>query len=113
MNASILEQPELAAIRTEARKILERRIDGLPDAFRTAFVLRALEEMDVEEVAACLAYRRSPCAPAFGVIVLFVQNLAVGRWRRLKAETLPIVLEQELLRLQLCGQLRALGGQRR
>jgi len=33
---------------------LESRIDGLPAAFRTVFMLRALEEMSVEETAACL-----------------------------------------------------------
>lgn len=48
------EQPEQAALRAEARHMLETRIDELPDAFRTVFVLRALEEMTVEEVAVCL-----------------------------------------------------------
>jgi RNA polymerase sigma-70 factor (ECF subfamily) len=36
----------------ESRAILERKIDELPDAFRAVFVLRAVEEMTVEEVAA-------------------------------------------------------------
>lgn len=48
------EQPEEAALRAEARRLIEHRIDKLPDAFRTVFVLRALEEMTVEETAACL-----------------------------------------------------------
>ena len=47
-------QPEQALWRSEARRLIERKIDGLPDAFRTVFVLRALEEMTVEETAACL-----------------------------------------------------------
>lgn len=47
-------QPERAAERAEARRLLERNIDRLPDAFRSVFVLRALEEMTVEETAACL-----------------------------------------------------------
>jgi RNA polymerase sigma-70 factor (ECF subfamily) len=33
---------------------MERKIDELPDAFRTVFVLRAVEEMSVEETAAAL-----------------------------------------------------------
>jgi RNA polymerase sigma-70 factor (ECF subfamily) len=41
-------------LRSEARRLIEQKIDGLPDAFRTVFVLRALEEMTVEETAACL-----------------------------------------------------------
>ncbi len=48
------EPPEQALLRSEARRLIERKIDGLPDAFRTVFVLRALEEMSVEETAACL-----------------------------------------------------------
>jgi len=48
------EQPDAAALRDEVRRVLERRIDGLPAAFRTVFMLRALEEMSVEETAACL-----------------------------------------------------------
>lgn len=47
-------QPEQEAMRTEARRLLEKNIDRLPDAFRTVFVMRALEEMSVEETAVCL-----------------------------------------------------------
>lgn len=54
MNETGPEQPEQQALRAETRRLLERKIDGLPEAFRTVFVLRALEEMTVEEVAACL-----------------------------------------------------------
>ena len=36
------------------RVLLEGKIDRLPDAFRTVFVLRAVEEMTVEEASACL-----------------------------------------------------------
>ncbi|GAP65074.1 RNA polymerase, sigma-24 subunit, ECF subfamily [Mizugakiibacter sediminis] len=38
----------------QARRLLEAAIDRLPDAFRAVFVLRALEQMDVAETAACL-----------------------------------------------------------
>ncbi|MEP7345719.1 MAG: RNA polymerase sigma factor [Gemmatimonadaceae bacterium] len=48
------EQPEHAALRAESRRLLEAKIDQLPDAFRTVFVLRAIEEMTVEEAAVCL-----------------------------------------------------------
>ncbi|MEO8718002.1 MAG: RNA polymerase sigma factor [Burkholderiales bacterium] len=45
--------PERAG-RAEMRRLLEARIDALPQAFRTVFVLRALEELSVEETAAAL-----------------------------------------------------------
>jgi RNA polymerase sigma-70 factor, ECF subfamily len=46
--------PEQAAMRAQARRILEKSIDALPESFRTVFVLRALEEMPVEDVAEAL-----------------------------------------------------------
>lgn len=46
--------PEHLAMRGEIRRLLEARIDQLPDVFRTVFVLRAVEEMTVEETAAVL-----------------------------------------------------------
>ncbi|MGH8807881.1 MAG: RNA polymerase sigma factor [Noviherbaspirillum sp.] len=54
MNQATPEPPERAALRAEARRLLESKIDALPEAFRTVFVLRALEEMTVEETAHCL-----------------------------------------------------------
>lgn len=47
-------QPEHGALRAEARRLIEARIDALPEAFRTVFMLRALEELNVEETAAAL-----------------------------------------------------------
>jgi RNA polymerase sigma-70 factor, ECF subfamily len=46
--------PEEHAQRGETRRLLERRIDALPDGYRAVFVLRALEEFSVEETAAAL-----------------------------------------------------------
>ena len=51
---SMQQDPERAAMRSEMHRLLEARIDALPDAFRVVFVLRALEELNVEETAACL-----------------------------------------------------------
>jgi RNA polymerase sigma-70 factor (ECF subfamily) len=43
--------PEAAAARAEVRRILERAVDDLPEAFRLVFVLREIEECSVEETA--------------------------------------------------------------
>jgi RNA polymerase sigma-70 factor (ECF subfamily) len=48
------ERPEAAAMRAELRRMLERRIDALPEQFRIVFMLRDVEEMSVEETAECL-----------------------------------------------------------
>jgi len=47
-------QPERAAARAQARRLIESRIDALPDSFRAVFVLRGVEELSVEETAAAL-----------------------------------------------------------
>src|SRR5437762_14103392 len=54
MNETLPEQPEVAAQRAQTRRLLETKIDELPEAFRTVFVLRALQELSVEESAAAL-----------------------------------------------------------
>lgn len=46
--------PDRAAMRSELRRIMEARIDRLPDDFRSVFMLRAVEEMSVEEVSQML-----------------------------------------------------------
>lgn len=46
--------PEHSALRSQVRTLLESRIDLLPEACRTVFMLRAVEEMSVEEVAQAL-----------------------------------------------------------
>ena len=51
---SMSKTPEHSAARAEIRKLLEKRIDALPDAYRPVFVLRAVEELSVEEVAEVL-----------------------------------------------------------
>ena len=46
--------PEQELLRTQLRRLMEVRIDLLPEVFRTVFMLRAVEEMSVEEVATAL-----------------------------------------------------------
>jgi RNA polymerase sigma-70 factor (ECF subfamily) len=48
------ESPRDLTLRAEVRRILERRIDELPVAFRTVFVLREVEGLSVEETAEAL-----------------------------------------------------------
>jgi RNA polymerase sigma-70 factor (ECF subfamily) len=46
--------PDQALGRDELRRLLERRVDALPEEFRTVFVMRSVEELSVEETAASL-----------------------------------------------------------
>ncbi len=45
------ERPDRVAMRSEMRAMMETCIDALPEAFRTVFILRAVEEMSVDEVS--------------------------------------------------------------
>jgi RNA polymerase sigma-70 factor (ECF subfamily) len=48
------ETPDTAALRAEARRLIEARIDALPDQLRTVFMLRAVEDLSVQETSAAL-----------------------------------------------------------
>jgi RNA polymerase sigma-70 factor (ECF subfamily) len=48
------EMPEDAMERAEMRRLIERKIDALPEAYRTVFVLREVEDMTVDETAGAL-----------------------------------------------------------
>jgi RNA polymerase sigma-70 factor (ECF subfamily) len=49
--------PEADAARAQIRRILERAVDDLPEAFRLVFILREVEELSVEETAAHLSLK--------------------------------------------------------
>jgi RNA polymerase sigma-70 factor (ECF subfamily) len=49
------ETPDRVLVRSQLRALLQRRLDELPEAFRTVFVLRCVEELSVEETAQLLA----------------------------------------------------------
>jgi RNA polymerase sigma-70 factor, ECF subfamily len=48
------ESPQSAVLRAEIRRVIEQRLDELPVAFRTVFVMRDVEDMTVQETADCL-----------------------------------------------------------
>lgn len=47
-------RPECQAMRADVRRLIEARIDRLPETFRTVFMLRAVEDLSVDEVAVAL-----------------------------------------------------------
>jgi RNA polymerase sigma-70 factor (ECF subfamily) len=52
-----LPEPELASEGVDARyarRILEQAVDALPEHYRTVFVLRAVEQLSINNTAACL-----------------------------------------------------------
>jgi RNA polymerase sigma-70 factor, ECF subfamily len=47
-------RPDAAVAREQLRQLIEKAVAGLPDLFRTVFVLRAVEGLSVEETAQVL-----------------------------------------------------------
>lgn len=76
---------EQSLIQLELRKKLERDIDALPEAFRTVFMLRAVEDMSVEEVSVALgipaATVRSRFFRARGLLRESLPTEAETEWR--------------------------------
>lgn len=54
LTVSAAASPEAAAAQGEIRRLLEEAIDALPQAQRTVFVLRAIEEFSTDDTAECL-----------------------------------------------------------
>ena len=54
LETAVSEQPDSMTYRAQTRRLIEQNIDALPQAYRTVFVLRAVEELTVEETAVCL-----------------------------------------------------------
>ena len=50
-NLAGAEDPEAHAARAQIRRLLERAVDALPEAFRLVFILREVEELTVVETA--------------------------------------------------------------
>ena len=53
-NAPAADAPDTQAERSQMRALLQRAIDSLPGIYRSVFILRAVEEMSVDETASCL-----------------------------------------------------------
>jgi RNA polymerase sigma-70 factor (ECF subfamily) len=53
-NLPASESPDASAERGEMRALLQASIEGLPPIYRSVFMLRAVEDMSVEEAAFCL-----------------------------------------------------------
>ena len=54
VEAPLMDRPDNRAMRSEMRRLIEARIDALPDSYRAVFVLRAVEELTVEEASVSL-----------------------------------------------------------
>jgi RNA polymerase sigma-70 factor (ECF subfamily) len=54
MHSSESYAPDNAYARAQIGELIERKLDAIPQVYRTVFILRSVEEMSVDEVAQCL-----------------------------------------------------------
>jgi RNA polymerase sigma-70 factor (ECF subfamily) len=59
------ESPDEALSRADTRRLIEAHIDALPDAYRVVFVLRAVQELSVEETAEALSIPKATVRSRF------------------------------------------------
>jgi RNA polymerase sigma-70 factor (ECF subfamily) len=52
-----VQNPEADLARTQIRRLLEQAVDELPDAFRTVFILRDVDDCSIEETATALGIK--------------------------------------------------------
>jgi RNA polymerase sigma-70 factor (ECF subfamily) len=59
------DEPEFDAMSSEAQRIIETAIDGLPDDFREVFMLRAVEQLSIAESAELLGIKEATVKTRF------------------------------------------------
>ena len=64
-NVKTPERPEETLSRAEIRRLIEAQIDALPDAYRVVFVLRAVQELSVEETSEALGIPKATVRSRF------------------------------------------------
>jgi RNA polymerase sigma-70 factor, ECF subfamily len=65
LDAKSPERPDEALSRADMRRLLEATIDALPDAYSVVFVLRAVEELSVEETSEALGIPKATVRSRF------------------------------------------------
>lgn len=63
--SELAQSPEQAMARHEIRRAVESAINALPPSFRGVFILRSIEQMSIEETAACLGIPRDTVKTRF------------------------------------------------
>jgi RNA polymerase sigma-70 factor (ECF subfamily) len=59
------DEPEFDAMSSEAQRIIESAIDGLPDDFRVVFMLRGVEQLSIAESAELLGIKEATVKTRF------------------------------------------------
>lgn len=98
--ASGAASPESDAAGRQLRRRLDQRIEGLSEAYRTVFRLRALEELSVEETSAALGIPEATVRTRyFRARGLLRQTLAEESAQRGSLEASLVITDEDLKRL--------------
>lgn len=83
--------PEQAMARLEIRRAIEKAVDGLPAAFRCVFILRAIEQMSIEETAACLGIPGETVKTRFHRANKLLRRSLAARFGAILDDTFPFL----------------------
>jgi len=99
--------PEQSAAREELRRVLETAIDALPETYRLVFILRGVEEMSIDETAACLELEAGTVKTRYHRARKILQQHLAGMVEATAAEAFPFAGER--CDRIVAGVLRRLG----
>jgi RNA polymerase sigma-70 factor, ECF subfamily len=83
--------PEQAIARLEIRRAIEKAVDGLPPSFRSVFILRAIEQMSIEETAACLGVPGETVKTRFHRANKLLRQSLAARFGAILDDTFPFL----------------------
>ena len=75
------ENPDALAQRSEVRALLQASIEGLPVIYRSVFILRAVQELSVQETAFCLSVSEDVVKTRFLRARAMLRDMLAQGWR--------------------------------
>lgn len=106
------EQPDEALSRADTRRLIERKIDALPDAYRAVFVLRAVQELSVEETSQALSIAEATVRSRFSRARVLLRKSLSKEYEAALGDVFPFagarcdrMVDSVMARLELAGAL--------
>ena len=111
-NAKDPERPDEALSRADTRRLIERKIDALPDAYRAVFVLRAVQELSVEETSQALSIAEATVRSRFSRARVLLRKSLSKEFEAALGDVFPFagarcdrMVDSVMARLELAGAL--------
>jgi RNA polymerase sigma-70 factor, ECF subfamily len=108
------ESPDEALSRADTRRLIETKIDALPDPYRVVFVLRAVQELSVEETSEALGIPKATVRSRFSRARSLLRKLLSKELEVALGDVFPFagvrcerMVDSVMTRLERAGALRS------